>query len=89
MTLAMANDTISTLLLLHPRPIHSSIGALECNLFNKLQVIQSSQSEERGFRGLAEQPAEYALKSATPWTNGPNLRPHHPVGLNVQLTWDA
>ena len=88
-TLAMATTTIAILPSLHPRPNHSSIRALERNLFDKLQAIQSSQSEEWGFRGLAEQPAEYALKSATPWTDAPNPGPHRPVGLNAQLTRDA
>ena len=44
-TLAMANETIGTLPLLHPCPIYSSIQALERDLFNKLQAIQSLQSE--------------------------------------------
>ena len=88
-TLAMATTTIAILPSLHPRPNHSSIRALERDLFDKLQAIQSSQSEEWGFRGLAEQPAEYALKSATPWTDAPNPGPHRPVGLNAQLTRDA
>ena len=88
-TLAMATTTIAILPSLHPHPNHSSIRALERDLFDKLQAIQSSQSEEWGFRGLAEQPAEYALKSATPWTDAPNPGPHRPVGLNAQLTRDA
>ena len=88
-TLAMATETIGTLPSLHPRPNHSNIRALERDLFDKLQAIQSAQSDEWGYRGLAEQPAEYAMKSATPWTDANNPGPHRPVGLNAQLTRDA
>ena len=87
-TLAMANKTIGTLPSPHPCPNHSSIQPLERDLFNKLQAIQSSQSEEWGFLGLAKQPTKYALKSATPWANAPNPGPHHPVVLNTQLSSD-
>lgn len=88
-TLAMATDTIGTLPSLHPRPNHSNIRALERDLFDKLQAIQSAQSDEWGYRGLAEQPAEYAMKSLTPWEDAPNPGPHRIVGLNAQLTRDA
>lgn len=88
-TLAMATETIGALPSLHPRPNHSNIRALERDLFDKLQAIQSAQSDEWGYRGLAEQPAEYAMKSATPWTDANNPGPHRPVGLNAQLTRDA
>ena len=88
-TLAMATDTIGNLPTLHPRPNHSNIRALERDLFDKLQAIQSAQSDEWGYRGLAEQPAEYAMKSATPWMDAPNPGPHRSVGLNAQLTRDA
>ena len=74
---------------LEPRPTHANIRALERTLFERLEQIQSAQSEEWGFRGLAEQPAEYALKSATPWVDSPNPGPHRPVGLNAQATRDA
>ena len=84
-----ASATIGTLPSLHPRPSHANIRALERVLFEQLETLQSSQSEEWGFRGLAEQPAEYALKSATPWTNAPNPGPHRPIGLNAQATRDA
>jgi hypothetical protein len=80
----MATATIDTLPSLHPRPSHANIRALEHVLFEQLETFQSSQSEEWGFRGLAEQPAEYALKSAMPWTNAPNPGPHRPIGLNAQ-----
>ena len=88
-TLAMATETIGPLPSLHPRPNHSNIRALERDLFDKLQAIQSAQSDEWGYRGLAEQPTEYAMKSATPWTDAINPGPHRPVGLNAQLTRDA
>ena len=84
-----ATSTIGTLPSLHPRPSHANIRALERVLFERLETLQSSQSEEWGFRGLAEQPAEYALKSATPWINAPNPGPHRPIGLNAQATRDA
>ncbi len=42
-----------------------------------------------GFCGLAEQPAEYALKSATPWAVSPNPGPHRPVDLAAQPSRDA
>ena len=49
--LAMANDTIGVHPLLYPPPTHSSIRALECNLFNKLQArnphnLRSGASED-------------------------------------------
>ena len=84
-----ATATIGTLPSLHPQPSHANIQALERVLFERLETLQSSQSEEWGFRGLAEQPTEYALKSATPWTNAPNPGPHRPIGLNAQATRDA
>ena len=84
-----ATATLGTLPSLHPRPSHANIRALERVLFERLETLQSSQSEEWGFRGLAEQPEEYALKSATPWTHAPNPGPHRPIGLNAQATRDA
>ncbi len=42
-----------------------------------------------GFRGLAEQPGEYALKSATPWVDSPNPGPHRQTGHDAKLTRDA
>ncbi len=60
-----ATAAIGTLPSLHPRPLHANIRALERDLFEKLKTLQSTQSEEWGSRGLAEQPAEYALKSLT------------------------
>lgn len=84
-----ATTTIGTLPSLHPRPSHANIRSLERVLFERLETLQSAQSEEWGFRGLAEQPAEYALKSATPWVNAPNPGPHRPIGLNAQATRDA
>ena len=87
--LAMATNTIGTLPSLHSLPNHSNIRALECDLFDKLQAIQSAQSDEWGYRGLADQPAEYAMKSLTPWVDAPNPGPHCIIGLNAQLTRDA
>lgn len=84
-----ARDRIGTLPSLHPRPTHSNIRALERDLFEKLQSIQSGQSEEWGYRGLAEQPAEYALKSPMPWTNAINPGPHRTLGLTAAETRDA
>ena len=68
----IAASAIGTLPALHPRPSHTNIRALEHVLFERLETLQSTQSEEWGFRGLAKQPAKYALKSAVPWTNAPN-----------------
>lgn len=85
----IAAAAIGTLPSLHPRPSHSNIRALERVLFDRLETLQSTQSEEWGFRGLAEQPAEYALKSATPWTHSPNPGQHRQLGLNAGDTRDA
>jgi hypothetical protein len=74
---------------LHPCPSHASIRALERDLFKKLETLQSTQSEEWGFRGLAKQPEKYALKSATPWVHSPNPGQHHPLGLAAGATRDA
>ena len=85
----MATSTIGPLPTLHPWPSHANIRALERVLFKRLETLQSSQLEEWGFHGLAEQPAEYALKSALPWVNAPNPGPHRPIGLTPQATRDA
>lgn len=84
-----ATAPIGTLPSLHPRPSHANICALERDLFEKLETLQSTQSEEWGFRGLAEEPAEYALKSATAWVHSPNPGQHRPLGLNAADTRDA
>ena len=84
-----ATAAIGTLPSLHPRPSHANIRALERDLFEKLETLQSTQSEEWGFRGLAEQPAEYALKSVTAWVHSPNPGQHRPLGLAAQATRDA
>ena len=49
-----ATAAIGTLLLLHPRPSHANIQALECVLFECFETLQSTQLEEWGFHGLAE-----------------------------------
>ena len=85
----IATVAIGTLPLLHPRPSHTNIRALERVLFDRLETLQSTQSEEWGFRGLAEQPAEYALKSATPWVHSPNPGLHRQLGLNAGETRDT
>ena len=85
----IAASAIGTLPSLHPRPSHTNIRTLERVLFERLETLQSTQSEEWGFRGLAEQPAEYALKSAVPWTNAPNPGQHRQLGLNAAETRDA
>ena len=84
-----ATAAIGTLPSLHPRPSHANIRALERDLFEKLETLQSTQSEEWGFRGLAEQPAKYALKSVTPWVHSPNPGQHRPLGLAAGPTRDA
>ncbi len=84
-----AASVIGTLPSLHPRPSHANIRALERDLFKKLETLQSTQSEKWGFRGLAKQPAEYALKSATPWVHSPNPGQHRPLGLAVGPARDA
>ena len=84
-----ATAAVGTLPSLHPRPSHANIRALERDLFEKLETLQSTQSEEWGFRGLAEQPAEYALKSGTPWVHSPNPGQHRPLGLAAGPTRDA
>ena len=78
-----ATAAIGTLPSLHPRPSHANIRALERDLFEKLETLQSTQSKEWGFRGLAEQPAEYALKSVTAWVHLPNPGQHRPLGATV------
>ena len=45
-----ATAAIGTLHSLHPRPSHANIRALERDLFEKLETLQSTQSEEWGFR---------------------------------------
>ena len=72
----IATATIGTLPSLHSRPLHTNICALKRVLFDRLETLQSTQSEEWGFQGLAEQPAEYALKSSTAWVNSPNPGQH-------------
>ena len=47
-TLAIATETMGALPSLQPRPNHSNIRALEHDLFDKLQVIQSAQSDKWG-----------------------------------------
>ena len=84
-----ATAVIGTLPSLHPRPSHANIRALERDLFEKLEQLQSTQSEEWGFRGLAEQPVEYALKSVTAWVHAPNPGQHRQLGLAAQATRDA
>ena len=88
-TLAMATETIGALPSLHPHPNCSNIWALEWDLFDKLQAIQSAQLDKWGYWGLTKQPAEYAMKLSTPWTDANNPGPHRPIGLNAQLTHDA
>ncbi len=84
-----AAAAVGTLPSLQPRPSHANIRALERDLFEKLETLQSTQSEEWGFRGLAEQPVEYALKSATPWVHSPNPGQHRTLGLAAGPTRDA
>ena len=71
-----ATVAIGTLPSLHSCPLHTNICALKRVLFDRLETLQSTQSEEWGFQGLAEQPAEYALKSSTAWVNSPNSGQH-------------
>jgi hypothetical protein len=80
---------MATAVTLHPRPLHANIRALERDLFKKLETLQSSQSKEWGFHGLAEQPAEYALKLTIPWVHAPNPGQHRTLGLNAADTRDA
>lgn len=84
-----ATAVIGTLPSLHPRPLHANIRALERDLFEKLETLQLTLSEEWGFRGLAEQPFEYARKSITAWVHSPNPGQHRPLGLAAQATLDA
>ena len=88
-TFEMARERIGTLPSLHPRPTHSNIRALEHDLFEKLQSMQSAQSEEWGYRGLAKQLIEYALKTNVAWTDAPNPGPHRTLGLSAADTRDA
>ncbi len=57
-TRAIATKTICELSSLHPCLNHSNMWALEQDLFDKLQAIQSARSDEWGYQGLAKQPAE-------------------------------
>ena len=88
-TFEMARKCIGNLLSLHPHPAHSNIWALEQDLFEKLQSMQSAQSEEWGHRGLAEQLIKYSLKANMAWTDSPNPGPHHTLGLSATDTRDA
>ena len=51
--------------------------------------MHSTQSEEWGYRGLAKQLSEYALKTNVAWTNAPNPGPHHTLSLSAADTRDA
>ncbi len=45
----IATAAIGTLPSLHPCPSHTNIRALKCMLFDRLEMLQSTQSEEWGF----------------------------------------
>ena len=55
----------------------------------RAEAVPSAQSADFGYRGLVEQPAEYALRSPTPWMDAPNPGAHRPVGLAAGPTRDA
>lgn len=44
-----ATAAMGTLHSLHPKPLHANIRALERDLFEKLETLQSTQSKEWGF----------------------------------------
>ena len=71
-TYADAVAAIGTLPSLAPRPCSTNIRALTVDLIDKLTIIQSEQSADLGYSGLAEQDAVYALQTNVPWTNWPN-----------------
>ena len=84
-----ATAAIGTLPSLHPQPSHANIHTLERELFERLETLQSKQSEEWFFCGIAEQPDKYALKTPTAWVHSPNPGQHRELGLNANVTRDA
>ena len=70
--------------LLEPRPNATNIRNLEEALFDALEGIPSTQSEEYGYKGIAQQRPEYALDVATPWVDFPD--PGHHRVANGTLT---
>ena len=58
-----ADCLIGVLPTLAPRPTATSIRNLEKALFDALEGIPSQQSAEYGYKGMAQQAAEYALST--------------------------
>ena len=67
-----------------PRPNATNIRNLEVALFDSLEGIPSQQSHEYGYKGMAQQLAEYALISNDPWIPFPNPGNHRVI--NPALT---
>ena len=71
-----AERLIGVLPTLAPRPTATSIRNLEKALFDALEGIPSQQSAEYGYKGMAQQAAEYALSTNEPWQDFPNPGNH-------------
>ena len=84
-----AQAAIGVLPRLEPKPNHTNIRALEEVLKERAEAVPSAQSANFGYRGLVEQPAEYALRSPIPWIDAPNPGPHREIGLAAGPTRDA
>ena len=73
-------EQVSTLLAnpptLAPRPNSTNIRTFEVWFFEKLEGIPSKQSDEFGYKGMAQQVLEYALDSNQPWQDFPSVGDH-------------
>ena len=73
-------EQVSTILAnpptLAPRPNSNNIRAFEVWFFEKLEGIPSKQSDEFGYKGMAQQVLEYALDSNHPWQDFPSVGDH-------------
>ena len=58
---------VGTLPSLEPRPSGTNIDALKADLIDKLSGTPSYQSRDKGYRGMIEEPAIFALRCPTPW----------------------
>ena len=66
-TTKKAATIIDTLTSLEPQPLGTNIDALETDLIIKLSGTPSYQSRDKGYGGMIEEPAVFALRCPTPW----------------------